>query len=124
MEEKRKPIDLEKIVSYINDFYIKEKDIGKTMHVVIPALSYKDYEIKCGDLEVNDTLRKKLASKEGLTYQSAFCATPFIFYDDFYDFSFKNEEERLSCVNKLMHHVHVKLPVGPGRSISIWFKLA
>ena len=130
MEEKRKSIDLERIASYINDFYIvagsnyKEKDIGKTMHVIIPALSDKDYEIKCCGLEVNDTLRKKLASKEGLTFKSAFCAIPFIFYDNFYDFSFKNEEERLSNVNKLMHHIHVELPAGQGRSISIWFKLA
>lgn len=128
MSEAKWYFDLGRIASYIDAFHIKADYFGRTVHVVIPVLSNK--KINCfvyyDGLLLHDALLHKLASKEGLSLQAAKYITPFIFYDDFYNFDGdpKNDEERMKYL-KDWTCVHLKRSSKSNNTYySVWFKLA
>lgn len=127
MNENKWYIDLGRVASYIDAFHIKADDFGKTVHVIIPMLS--NNKINCyvyyDGLLLHDALRYKLASKEGLLLQAAKYITPFIFYDDFYNFDGdpKNDEERMKYL-KDWTCIHLKRASQSSKVYAVWFKLA
>lgn len=127
--EERKAVDLARAISYIDTFHVKEKDTGKEILVIIPCLSRKgsNFVLEYDGLELADSVREKMSTKEGLFVHPLGKLNSFIFWDDFHDYEGDkfSEQERNEYLRKLNYvQVHVGMSPYCHRTFGVWFKLA